>query len=243
MKSIVFLISTAVACTWASSLVSIPFTAVERVGNGISSSGSKKLADLVDVPLKNIDLAYLIDIEIGSPPQPFTLLLDTGSSSTWVPIYGCGRYCGYPMNSLTPSNSSTFSTNNMLFSIRYGEGFSRGYYAQDTIRVNNVSVPLVNFAVSDYNDGELTADGADGILGIGPDKLSVYNNPDKKVIPTLVTTMFEQKIIDHNVFSVYFQPLAKVSGDLREQKRINGEIVFGGGNAALLSLSLSLSLY
>lgn len=76
-------------------------------------------------------------------------------------------------------------------------------------------------------------------MGIGPDKLSVYNNPDKKVIPTLVTTMFEQKIIDHNVFSVYFQPLSKVSGGLREQKRINGEIVFGGGNALFSLFSLN----
>jgi hypothetical protein len=74
----------------------------------------------------------------------------------------------------------------------------------------------------------LTADGADGILGIGPDRLSIYNNPDNKVIPTLVTTMFEGGIIDHNVFSVYFQPISRTS--TREQKRINGEIVFGGGN-------------
>lgn len=168
MKSIVFLISTAITLTLAEKLITVPFTASERVGNGITSSGSKKLADLIDVPLKNIDLAYLIDIEVGNvfiinialffifekliihfffylgtPPQPFTLLLDTGSSSTWVPVYGCGRYCGYPFNSLKPANSSTFSTDHMLFSIRYGEGFSRGYYAKDTVRVNGVSVPNV----------------------------------------------------------------------------------------------------
>lgn len=65
----------------------------------------------------------------------------------------------------------------------------------------------------------------DGIFALGPDSLSIYNNPEKKVIPTFVTTMFEEGIIDNNVFSVYFQPLAHV----REQKRINGEIVFGGG--------------
>lgn len=73
----------------------------------------------------------------------------------------------------------------------------------------------------------MTADGADGILGIGPDRLSIYNNPDNKVIPTLVTTMFQDGIIDHNVFSVYFQPVIHTLA--KEQKRINGEIVFGGG--------------
>lgn len=31
----------------------------------------------------------------------------------------------------------------MVFSIRYGEGFSRGYYAKDTVTINGVSVPQV----------------------------------------------------------------------------------------------------
>lgn len=72
----------------------------------------------------------------------------------------------------------------------------------------------------------LTCCSLDGILGIGPDKLSSYNNPQKKVFPTLVTTMAEKKIIDQNVFSVYFQP---VNFSVAQPKRINGEIVFGGG--------------
>lgn len=70
-------------------------------------------------------------------------MLDTGSSSTWVPAHGCGRYCGFPKNTLTPANSSTFNTENTIFSIRYGEGFSRGYYAKDTVTINGVAVPNV----------------------------------------------------------------------------------------------------
>lgn len=85
----------------------------------------------------------------------------------------------------------------------------------------------------------MTADGADGILGIGPDKLSIYNNPDKKVVPTLVTSMFQQKIIDRNMFSVYFQPFTPMTGV--EQKRINGEIVFGGGKSFFLKRRKELS--
>lgn len=161
MKSIL-LISTAIATAYCSKLVSIPFTAVDRKGIKAAGWGRKNLGALVDVPLENVDLAYLIDINVGmlmvrghclrfklislyagTPPQLFTLLLDTGSSSTWVPIQGCGRYCGYPKHSLVPSNSSTFTTDNMIFSIRYGEGFSRGYYAKDTVTINGVSVPQV----------------------------------------------------------------------------------------------------
>ncbi|KAG1188613.1 hypothetical protein G6F62_002443 [Rhizopus arrhizus] len=201
----------------AQKLISIPFKAVDR--------NKMKAASLVDVPLANVDLAYLIDVFIGTPPQPFTLLLDTGSSSTWVPVSNCDRYCGYPLHTLEPSLSSTFNSTHLPFSVRYGEGFSSGYYAQDTITVNDTPVPGVNFAVSDYNDGELTLNGADGILGIGPDRLSMYNNPENKIIPTLVTTMHEKDVINQKVFSVYFQPITT------KQPRINGEIVFGGVEA------------
>lgn len=69
--------------------------------------------------------------------------------------------------------------------------------------------------------------------------MSIYNNPEQKVIPTFVTTMFEEGIIDNNVFSVYFQP---VTHNVREQKRVNGEIVFGGGKFYFCSMSI-LSLY
>ncbi|KAL4207183.1 acid protease [Rhizopus microsporus] len=221
MKSIAFLISTAITCTIAQKLISVPFEAVDRKTMKAASFENR----LVNAPLVNVDLAYLIDIEIGTPPQPFTLLLDTGSSSTWVPISGCGRYCGYPLHTIEPLKSSTFNATGTPFSIRYGEGFASGYYAQDTMTVNGAVIPEVNFAVSDYNDGELTSDGADGILGIGPDRLSIYNNPENKEYPTLVTTMYQKGVIAHQTFSVFFHPVTT------SKRRINGEIVFGGVDA------------
>lgn len=66
MKSIVLLISSAIAAAYCSKLVSIPFTAVDRKGIKAAGWGRKKLGALVDVPLENVDLAYLIDINIGT---------------------------------------------------------------------------------------------------------------------------------------------------------------------------------
>ena len=62
MKSFVLLISSAISVVTAAKLVSIPFTGVEKV----SLRASGKNQTLVDVPLENIDLAYLIDIQIGN---------------------------------------------------------------------------------------------------------------------------------------------------------------------------------
>ncbi|CAO3633776.1 unnamed protein product [Cunninghamella blakesleeana] len=207
--------------------LSVPFKGT-RVSSYSNSPGRKHTSAQTNTSLRNIDVAYTIDMSIGTPPQPFTLLVDTGSSATWVPELNCIDKCGKPINKFDKTKSTSFKDLGMKFAIEYGRGFSNGTMAQDTVTINDATIPSVYFAISDINDGELTRINADGILGIGPDSLSKYNNDKEQELPTLITTMYRNKIISNNVFSIFFQPVKTVGADLSDPSRINGEITFGG---------------
>jgi saccharopepsin len=165
------------------------------------------------VPISNfMNAQYFSEITIGTPPQSFKVVLDTGSSNLWVPSSECGSIACYLHSKYDSSSSSTYKSNGTSFDIQYGSGSLSGFVSQDTVTIGDITIKGQDFAEATSEPGLAFAFGRfDGILGLGYDTISV-----NRIVPPFYK-MIEQKLIDSPVFAFY---LADQEGQ--------SEVVFGG---------------
>ena len=161
---------------------------------------------------------YYGTVEIGSPPQKFTVIFDTGSSNLWVPKVNC-KNCGYwfingGKSKYDDTLSSTFTKDGSDFHIQYGSGDVRGYFSIDDVTLaNDIVVKKQKFAeVADagglgvgYIMGKF-----DGILGLGFEGLSLGG------APTVFKNAIDHGVVAQEMFAFYL-------GD-----EMDGELTLGG---------------
>ncbi|CAK7244484.1 MAG: aspartic proteinase precursor [Sporothrix thermara] len=169
------------------------------------------------VPVSNfMNAQYFAEISIGTPPQSFKVVLDTGSSNLWVPSRECGSIACYLHSKYDSSASSTYKANGSSFAIQYGSGSLSGFVSQDTVNIGNLQISKQEFAEATEEPGLAFAFGRfDGILGLGFDTISV-----NKIVPPFYS-MINQGLLDSGVFSFYLG----YSDDGSDS-----EAVFGGVN-------------
>merc|ERR1711881_814805 len=159
-----------------------------------------------------LNAQYFSEIQIGTPPQEFKVVLDTGSSNLWVHSQDCGSIACYLHSKYDHSDSSTYKKNGSEFQIRYGSGELEGYVSQDTVQIGDLKIKDQLFAEATSEPGLAFAFGRfDGILGLGYDTISVNH-----IVPPFYQ-MVNQKLLDDPVFAFY---LADQEGE--------SEVVFGG---------------
>ncbi|KAH9843472.1 Vacuolar protease A [Teratosphaeria destructans] len=169
------------------------------------------------VPVSNfLNAQYFSEISIGTPPQDFKVVLDTGSSNLWVPSQDCGSIACYLHSKYDHSGSSTYKKNGSEFEIRYGSGELSGYVSQDTVTIGDVTIKNQLFAEATAEPGLAFAFGRfDGIMGLGYDTISVNK------IPPPFYNMVHQGLLDEAVFAFYLSDTN--DGD-------ESEAIFGGVN-------------
>lgn len=152
---------------------------------------------------------YYGTVHIGSPPQEFTVIWDTGSADLWVPRKGC-QNCGYcnPFTKNTSlckdkydsSDSSDFKEDGADFEIQYGSGSVKGMFSKDTVTLaQDIAVHSQRFAeVQDAKGmGIAYAMGKfDGILGLGFETIAIGKT-------TVFGSAIEQGLVKDPVFAFY----------------------------------------
>ncbi|PSS05258.1 aspartic peptidase domain-containing protein [Coniella lustricola] len=175
------------------------------------------------------DLQWYATIAVGTPPQEFSVLIDTGSHALILPQNNCTT-CSPSQHKFTPSASSTFSWSSL------GEadpGFSTGgdtiplaepqgalcHWAIDNVSIlgtttqnsghshaDSKTAPAFAFLLCDEEDSALTTQpGIDGVLGLG-----LYSaNPASFQYALVAAGVLPQSgssNVKNGVFSLYTPP-------------------------------------
>jgi len=175
-----------------------------------------------DEPLKDYtDTEYVGEVDIGTPAQTFSVIMDTGSANLWVPSSKCTttRSCANKKE-YNSAKSTTYKANGEKFSIQYGTGSCSGTMVNDKVCIAGV-------CVNDQPFGEATSLAAffagqplDGICGLGFQALAV-----DRVIPP-VYNMIQQNLLDNPWFTVW------MTADGNVQGQNGGQITLGDYDTA-----------
>jgi hypothetical protein len=164
-------------------------------------------------------MSYYGEIAVGTPPQTFNVVYDTGSSNLWVPT-ATGRYSAMCSSSQAAQKdiynhtpSTTYVKDCKPFQILYGSGPVSGYYSKDTVTIGNYELPSFTFAeVTDLIGlGETWCQlGFDGINGMA------FNSLSQGGVPSPMGALVASGQLPESVFAFYLG------------HETQGELVVGG---------------
>ncbi|KAH8388501.1 hypothetical protein KR093_008019, partial [Drosophila rubida] len=175
----------------------------------------------IKITLKSRDnVEYYGCIGMGTPPQIFNVLFDTGSANMWLPSSNCH------ISNTACQQHSRYKAHMSLshakvgrnFTLGYGNGNVSGYLSQDTLLLDGVELPGLIFGeVLSHYQPMFSATSFDGIIGLGFSQIAW-----KDSIP-FFQLLCQQNYIKHCLFSVYLRRTTCGS--------CGGNIIFGAIDA------------
>ncbi|XP_030384273.1 LOW QUALITY PROTEIN: lysosomal aspartic protease-like [Scaptodrosophila lebanonensis] len=164
----------------------------------------------------SINMAYYGEITIGTPPQSFEVLFDSGSSNLWVPSSHCWIFdvACQKHNKYDHDKSSTYVKNGETINISYGSGSMGGFLSQDTVSVAGLDIVDQVFAEAQSEASSFIDANFDGLFGMAYQQLA-----EDDVVPPFYNIV-SQKLVDQSVFSFYMTRAGSATD--------GGELILGG---------------
>ncbi|KAK2597576.1 hypothetical protein N8I77_012355 [Diaporthe amygdali] len=181
-----------------------------------------KRVSIEDISNQLYGTAYTIDIEVGTPPQTVTVLVDTGSSNLWLnptcETSGQQKYCErFPQFNYNDSSSIADTTFGQLLS--YGKGNASVEYVGDNVKIGSAKITDQIFGIN-FQSYSIPL----GILGLSP-----ILTADSIQYSLVLDSMVSQGLISSRAFSL----------DLRSVDSPNGSLIFGGVDTGKYTGSLA----
>jgi len=160
------------------------------------------------IPATNEETIYIASVGVGNPATQYNLIVDTGSSNTWI-----GAGTPYVLTDTSVNTGATVA-------VDYGSGSFSGEEFLDQLTLGAMIIKNQSIGVAEVASG---FEGVDGILGLGPEILTegTLNGGADSEIPTVMDNLVSQGMIASNLFALSFEPS-------EEPVTKNGEITFGG---------------
>ncbi|XP_035012911.1 gastricsin [Hippoglossus stenolepis] len=144
------------------------------------------------------DTTYYGAISIGTPPQSFQVLFDTGSANLWVDSIYCNTQACNAHTKFNPQQSSTYSAKGQNFYLPYGAGSLYGTFGYDTVNVGGIVINNQEIGLSTNEPGQnFVVAKFDGILGLSYPYISAGGETP------VMDNMISHNLLDANIFAFY----------------------------------------
>ncbi|KAF9573067.1 Vacuolar protease A [Mortierella alpina] len=171
--------------------------------------------------LNHLNFQYYGEIHLGTPPQPFLVSFDTGSSNLWVFSDVCDSVVCTMHRTYHSRHSSTYQSNGTLYTIHYKQGPVDCFMSNDILEIDGAVIENQDFGEAIHVPlHDWLPIHFDGVFGLAYDSLSVQG-----AVPPFYN-LLHQSLIDEPIFSFYLAPPTHPNSD--DDNAGGGEMTLGG---------------